>query len=276
MPFGQRPIQRRVKVVGEYGRGMSALFTGKPNRFVLILSPIRSGSTLLKALLAEGPGVSHLPEVDFQTFSQSRLRAMGQVAQLSSAKTVVLKKPSWFSDAGQYPRLPNLPTKNIILVRRPDAVVRSIKKRQSEHRKYPQLDDAGLAQYWLDTYRGILSDKSLFESCPYVVYYESLLENPIETTLSLFNWIGLKDAKGVDHYSPPTDFSWRYGKDDGSANIKSLRVLPERAIPADDDLTLRLAESPDIRDIYKSLRSLHRGGHNGSSIGGPPHPYDRL
>ena len=47
-------------------------------------------------------------------------------------------------------------------------------------------------------------------------------------TARLFTFIGSTRNEGTDTYRPPNDFQWKWGRDDGSENIKSLKVQPPR------------------------------------------------
>ena len=56
----------------------------KRKKFVLLLSTMRSGSTLLKALLANAPDISHLPEVDWQQQADTLYSWYAYFSRLSS------------------------------------------------------------------------------------------------------------------------------------------------------------------------------------------------
>ena len=96
---------------------------------VFIVSTMRSGSTLLKSLLATAPDISHLPETDFSKYHGKR---SWRLKTLSSDPIIVVKKPASFDDEN-YPQLPQLPrTKTIILIRDAYESVRSLKKMVDE------------------------------------------------------------------------------------------------------------------------------------------------
>ena len=86
-------------------------------RVVVLLSTMRAGSTLLKALLAEADDVSNLPEINFQRF-RSHSRSWQQIALLHHNPIIVLKHPAWYHEVLSYPRLPAVESvRAIILVR---------------------------------------------------------------------------------------------------------------------------------------------------------------
>ena len=66
---------------------------------------MRSGSTLLKALLAEAEDVSNLPEQNFQKFVGDA-QAAETIARLDEHPIIVLKRPGWYNEVGNYPRCP--------------------------------------------------------------------------------------------------------------------------------------------------------------------------
>ncbi len=192
--------------------------------FVLIVSAQRSGSTLLKALLATAPDVSHLPEVPFHLYGD---KSAWQLKSLSDKPIIVLKKPSWPNELN-YPKIPPLGAhKLLILIRHPYETILSTGK------MYEALDsdfwqkwdyEKMLYDYWLPTYERILERQLPAQANAKIVRYESLTESPIKQTASLFSFIGSKKQLGTDTYQPATQ-EWAFMKDDGSENIKSLKVI---------------------------------------------------
>lgn len=189
---------------------------------VFILSTMRSGSTLLKSLLAVPEETSHLPEVHFHKYKwlqQFRLKA------LSEKSIIVLKKPSWVGEKN-YPTLPDfLDSKKIILIRHPYETIVSIRKMKKDIDPQNKLDwdDTTLLAYWNETYENLLKSAT---STDLIIRYEELVENPIDVTSELFEFIGLSNQEGVDSYKPPTKYSWSWHNDDGGEKIKSLKVSP--------------------------------------------------
>jgi len=96
----------------------------KNKTIVFIISTMRSGSTLLKSLLANAPDTSHLAEVDFQKYDHTN---SWKLKTLSNANILILKKPAPF-DQQNYPLIPPVKKqKKIILVRDVYETVESIK-----------------------------------------------------------------------------------------------------------------------------------------------------
>ena len=62
-----------------------------PKTVVLIMCSMRSGSTLLKALLAEADDVSHLPEVNYKEYSSNTYSFYSQAYFLSKKKNHRIK-----------------------------------------------------------------------------------------------------------------------------------------------------------------------------------------
>ena len=194
---------------------------------VTILSTMRSGSTLLKALLAEAEDVSSLPEVSFQRYARSS-DAMSEISRLDASPIIVLKRPAWYHDAGSYPRLPRIDgLKRIVLIRDAYETVRSLKKMTL---RSAQSWLGGLTNGWLINYwRCVVERISLLadgNEHTHVVRYEELVAEPVRTTAHLFAFIGSAQQTGVDEYRAPENYEWKWGKDDGGPRIKELRVLP--------------------------------------------------
>lgn len=194
---------------------------------VYITCTMRSGSTLLKSLLANAPDVSHLPEIDFQKYVTRRYR----LNTLSTKRIIVLKKPAPFSDR-TYPVFPQVKNfKIIILVRDVAEVTISIKKMLDS--EYPQLaerwnNEALICDYWFNTYQQIIDKVHFPSDTVTLVRYEDLVANPIKETERLFKFIGSEQTEGVNTYAPPDKYEWKWGNDDGGKKIKSLVVSPSR------------------------------------------------
>ena len=67
----------------------------------------------------------------------------------------------------------------------------------------------------------------------------------------MFDFIGSSQKTGVDSYSKPDDFRWRWGSDDNSDNIKSLTV---QARPAKPQTNQSLVELINSNERIKRLR----------------------
>lgn len=194
---------------------------------VCIASTMRSGSTLLKALLAVPDDVSDLPEFNFQGLrGEAGLR---RVREQSDKPIVVMKRPAWFHEVDAYPRLPDLPgCRAILLVRDVYDTVLSLRKmvfRKTEPWT-GELGSGWLAhRYWAGVMRNLLALRGR-DDCLFL-RYEDLVANPVKETAALFRFIGSAQCEGVSSYNPP-GHAWRWGRDDGGAVIQSLTVRPPK------------------------------------------------
>jgi Sulfotransferase family len=195
---------------------------------VVLLSTMRAGSTLLKALLAEADDVSNLPEINFQQF-RSRTRAWQQITALHPNRILLLKRPAWYHEVWSYPRLPEVAAiKALILVR--DAYATIVSLRRMTFGKLAAcmapLVNGYMVQYWARVTErlGRLYDALGDEAS--IVRYEDLVAAPRETTRALFTFIGSRRTIGVASYREPENFQWQWGRDDGGPKIRSLRVQP--------------------------------------------------
>lgn len=177
---------------------------------VFILSAMRSGSTLLKALLAEAPDVSNLPEVNFRQWAgMSAGDVYSKISQLSSRRIIVLKKPAIIGER-DYPLLPTLPpgkVKLIVLIRNASAAVASLQRNslqrnphlaQNWNERFKKLNTLILVEdYWCQVYENLLQVNPA--SLPkMVIKYEDLVEQPLTMTRSLFSlyWFVSKAWRG--------------------------------------------------------------------------------
>ena len=199
----------------------------------VLLSTMRSGSTLLKALLAQAPDISDLPETDFQRYADPAMRA--ELEGLSDERILLLKRPGWFNDIGRYPRLPDHPNlRAVALVR--DTYAFGLSARKMAFRHVPFLQQSGwgnrflVERYWRGVNQRLLDLSRQKEVPTLLVRYEDVLADPIGQTAAMFTFLGSAQSEGVETYSPPEGYSWRWGKDDGGAVIKSLKVQPQRPI----------------------------------------------
>lgn len=213
---------------------------------VCIVSTVRSGSTLLKALLAMAPDVSHLPEVPFRTLARNRYEAYGRVCRLSPRRIVVLKQPGSLTNPG-YPQLPNLDPRVIVLTRDAPGVV------ASWQRLRPDAETAFLANRWAEVYGRILERTQVLPARRVArVRYEDILADPMAETARLFAFIGSVRTQGTDEYAPG-DFEWRYGSDDGSPRIHTLRVQRDASPGVVDAEMVRALEIPAVNAMRARL-----------------------
>ena len=197
---------------------------------VLICSTMRSGSTLLKALLAVPPDVSDLPETNFQRYKG--LKGLRRLAELGEEPVVVLKRPAWYHEVRFYPKLPHADhVKGVALLRDVYDTVVSLKKMMFG-RWAPYLGGAcnrWLADwYWAPITENLMTLAAEQPDRVRQVRYEDILENPFAETAQLFEFIGSEWQEGVDSYNPPEGYSWEWGSDDGGERIRSRKVHKPR------------------------------------------------
>ncbi len=148
---------------GQWARGWLAHYTHPPQTFVLCLSTMRSGSTLLKALLGQAPDIAHLPEYNFQRYHRHPFRWYHHAARQSNLPIVFFKQPAPVRDCTHYPLLPNpaaLPRARfyyLILVRDPAPTVASLLHMHRDQQLLTELTPADWLAYWGTTYTGILN-----------------------------------------------------------------------------------------------------------------------
>lgn len=218
---------------------------------------MRSGSTLLKALLAQAPDVSDLPETDFQKYAHDG--GNSELEALSPEPILVLKRPGWFNEIGKYPRLPVHPRlKRIALVR--DAYAFGLSARKMAFRHLPFLQRSGIGnrflieRYWGGVNRRLLELSQEDPAATLLVRYEDVLADPIGQTKALFEFLGSNQTAGIETYERPKSYSWQWGKDDGGAVIKSLRVQPPRPIDyADQKLLAAIKNSEPTLKLRREL-----------------------
>ena len=209
---------------------------------VFIASTMRSGSTLLKALLAVAEDVSDLPEFNFQSLSEQT--GMKRVQSLSEKPIVVMKRPAWFHEAGAYPRIPQLPNRKVILlVRDVYETVTSLRK-MVFRKAAPLTGSIGnrflVRHYWTGVMKRLLSLEGLPDYR--MLRYEDLVANPIDQTAGLFRFIGSSRTEGTDTYRPP-GHGWSWGRDDGGQVIQSLKVRPPKPAQYRDTALLRCIQN---------------------------------
>ena len=195
---------------------------------------MRSGSTLLKALMSAAPDISSLPETNFQKFQSDN--AEEEVSSLSEERIIVLKRPAWFNEIDSYPRLPNVADhKRVILARDVHTTTASLRKMASEKRN--RLCQNRQTTGW-PTATGPKSTLNLLQRFPddgisnFWIRYEDLVSGPIEWTGKLFRFLGSERSEGTDSYPPPSGYDWKWGTDDGGEKIKSLKVRPLASLKA--------------------------------------------
>ena len=217
---------------------------------------MRSGSTLLKALIAEADDVLNLPETNFQ--KQSVVDRILAQHESETPPIKVLKKPCWYQETRTYPKLPNCDRLKVV------ALVRDVYDTVVSLRKMTFRFFAGIASplvtswlaktYWSRVTQSLIELANDNSELVRLVRYEDLVANPIEETKALYQFVGSQRTAGTKSYSAPDGYKWRWGSDDGSPNIRSLEVQPPREKIRDEKRILRLMEQDDqIRTLRKKL-----------------------
>lgn len=227
---------------------------------VVILSSMRAGSTLLKALIAEAPEASHLQETDFRKFYSEKHGFDDRIYRLSEKRILVMKLPYAFHDMAEVRPCPKgRNVKIIVLVRDVYSVVESIWKRKEEMQS-SHMTKSDLVDYWCESYESILKSIEPVSADLFFVRYEDLTTNPREITKKIFRFIGSKKGGGVENYHEPKDFEWRWGFDDGGGNIKKLTVIKSLGNPEQDDKELLqiIEQSPRVHSLRKKFGYIQK------------------
>ncbi|MEO1530099.1 MAG: sulfotransferase domain-containing protein [Planctomycetota bacterium] len=220
---------------------------------VFLLSTMRSGSTLLKSLLAAAPDVSHLPEHDFQRYSSHN---SWRIKTLSDKPIILMKRPAGYEEQ-DYPIVPSYsPAKAIVLFR--DAYETVVSLRKMNEVAYPEITshwtpERLLTQYWLPVTESLWKYTQDHPGQHAWLRYEDLLTHPLENTMRLFSYIGSSQERGVDRYAPPDDYQWAWGNDDGGEKIKTNRVQPCILQRNDSELLSLIEEHEAIKSIRRVL-----------------------
>ena len=221
----------------------------------LELSIMRSGSTLLKALMSAAPDISSLPETDFQKFQSPD--AASKIGTLCEERIVILKRPAWFNETQSYPRLPNAEgVKRVILARDVHTSTASLRKMAFRKAEpiIPQFVDRWLANgYWASVYANLLDRFPDNGSTNFWIRYEDLVQDPIQWTGKLFKFLGSERTEGIDSYPPPSGYDWKWGSDDGGDKIKSLKVQAPKVPQSSLDILERVKDLPRVFEVRARL-----------------------
>lgn len=213
---------------------------------------MRSGSTLLKALIATRPDASDLPEISFNNITTAFWKNVKNKLK-ATQRLVIIKKPSFYTDI-EYPKIPKLASKKIILIRNPYDTILSLKKMNKINFKgiVEINSNKFLASYWYNTYKSILIKIPLQSPTVLIIRYEDLIAQPLLETSKIFRFIESIDLTPVDTYSKPSSYKWKWGSDDGGRIIKSCKVQKKSRAKKSKRLAEFINESTEIQSILKS------------------------
>ncbi len=205
---------------------------------------MRSGSTLLKAILATRAEVTNLPETPRHIIHS----ILSNVTQ----KIIVIKRPRGYFFDDDYPGFFVKDTeKGIIIVRNPYDTVISLHKMNiiNHWKRIFDFNEHTLLQYWKNTYERLLklsNKKNIL-----VTKYESLTKSPIEETSRIFRFVNTLDKSGTNVYNHPNKFNWKWGTDDGGELIKTLKVQYSTREFSNKKLIKLIRHDCLIQDILK-------------------------
>jgi hypothetical protein len=193
---------------------------------IFILGPMRSGTTLLKALLGRAEDVSHLPEIKLRDYrKKNRFVLYHELRQLSDKPITVIKDPARYRYLKEYPYISIARSKVLVAARDVHGVIPSL-QRMNRERRIPNKDNAigDLVDYWCAVYERIIAVTTASSNAVKIVRYEDLTQNPLETMADVFSFVGSARKAGVSDYGLPDSGEWRWGTDDGGETIRTFRV----------------------------------------------------
>ena len=163
----------------------------KKKELVYVASSMRSGSTLLKALLGQAKDVSHLEEKQFLLIS--RYKNFNKYINYYKAyffsykhQVIVYKTPVWSLDKlEQYPYLPLSPVKLILLTRNPNDIVKSLIQMDYKLNLYKDNESARNYVYLVYRRMSELYEDSQLQTK--LVSYEELIRAPEIVSLNLLS-----------------------------------------------------------------------------------------
>lgn len=225
-------------------------------KIVLVLSSMRSGSTLLKSLMGQAGDVSLLDEFHFIPYANhNKYFFYHLVSRLTDKPIVVLKKP--FNNVADhislYGKAPLADVSRIVLFRHPYETLLSLKEIQ-RRKNYRVFSDEECIKYWCDTYESIFNNVGTSRDILFV-QYEKLTSQPDEETRRIFEFIGSSERGGVQEYKK---HNWQSGLDDDSDKIHSGRIHKAEAASsqADPGLHASLESSNRVAALYDKMRGL--------------------
>ncbi|MGE9290400.1 MAG: hypothetical protein ACQKBT_05395 [Puniceicoccales bacterium] len=228
------------------------------HRYAVLLSTMRSGSTLLKALIASAPDVAHMPEVNFQSVLRSERKRRELELRYPEERILLLKRPAWFQETGRYPSIPEgIPVQRIILLRDVYETVRSV-GRMMLGKTFDRIPGVWgqkwiARHYWVPITRNLLRHGIDHPETSITVRYEQILHNPERETQAIFQFLGSEQNEGIRSYETPENFRWRWGSDDGSPRIRSKEVLPPRDLgPEDQQRKEWICSLPEVKAMREA------------------------
>lgn len=245
-------------------QGLFILLFGRPRTMVFLLSAQRTGSTLLKALLAQADDVSHLPEMMVSDHGRLGFRLYRAACSQSNARILVIKGPAPFGRELQYGDIPWLWRrlgKFIVLYRGLGPFLRSVEgASNSASTNYRRFALHERLSHWLNTYRTVLERTFLRDPRrSHWVSYEELTQHPRQVTQELFRFIGSERREGVTEYGPADGVPWAWGFDDGGERIRSLKVHPSDVNPDLTGLVDAVREVEEARSLYATMTTCAAG-----------------
>lgn len=252
----------RTTLTATYGWSSVARCVDKPT---FLFSSIRSGSTLLRCILDShtdicAPIEMHCRDLRVNyasTYAEQSLRALGlttaemqfmlwdailaRTLALSGESLIVDKTPGnvfcWREIHTYWPG-----SRNVLLLRHPDDVMRSAVARQRATSPwFPDDEAVAVAEKFLqavvDVYRN--------GDC-YVVRYEELIENPTKSVEALCNYLGVGFQPTMLDYGHYDHGPTAYGFGDNAGKIFTGRVQPQGDDPRDTPFANSLSLATDL------------------------------
>lgn len=246
---------RKAQIHWQYPDGPDRLVDSP----VFLLSPTRSGSTLLRSILNShsqicAPHEMHLNRLDVTVSKKFAQKAMDELELsmldlenllwdrvlhrqlVADRKSIIVDKTPhnviyWQRVAASWPH-----ARYLYLLRHPAAIVRS----HAEARPHVPYETHLRVPLWYGEHIAAAR-----EHLPgHLVRYEELLADPERTTQGICSWLGVHWERSMLDYGRFDHGSYRrQGTGDWSANIKSGRIQPLRPPPETPPELVELAES---------------------------------
>ena len=255
----------RVAFLMKCARGALRYHVTRRKRAVYIVSSVRCGSTLLKALLGAAPDVSHFGEQRPSMYPAEQhgqrsifYASYADLCAMSPKRFIVLKQPyglGHYLKKLKYPVLPPWPAKVIVLFRNPEDVNASIQEVFRTTNTSRKFTDEELMQFQHRYFRMIGDFLETTRQDVFLTSYEQLVADPITVTREMFRFIGLPHQPGTDVYDQG-QASWEWKTDDGGPLIRSRKVVsrPTLAVWRDPDTFRRLSKAQTVVEFEELIR----------------------